>query len=63
MSEALTHAFLRSHPEDAARVLEGCPPADVVALMQQLPARIMAPVLKERLHRLCEMVSIWCAVP
>ncbi len=45
-AEALTFAFLRAHPEDAARVLENCPPADVVALMQALPARITAPVLK-----------------
>lgn len=43
--ESLTWAFLRAHPEDAARVLEGLPPADVVALMQALPARITARAL------------------
>jgi Mg/Co/Ni transporter MgtE len=43
--ESLTWAFLRAHPEDAARVLEALPPADVVALMQALPARITARAL------------------
>lgn len=43
--ESLTWAFLRRHPEDAARVLESLPPADVVALMQALPARITARAL------------------
>jgi magnesium transporter len=38
---------MRAHPADAARVLEGCPPADVVALMKQLPARITAPVMQQ----------------
>jgi Mg/Co/Ni transporter MgtE len=43
--ESLTWAFLRAHPEDAARALESLPPADVVALMQALPARITARAL------------------
>jgi Mg/Co/Ni transporter MgtE len=43
--ESLTWAFLRAHPEDAARVLESLPPADVIALMQALPARITARAL------------------
>ena len=43
--ESLSWTFLRAHPEDAARVLEGLPPADVVALMQALPARITARAL------------------
>jgi Mg/Co/Ni transporter MgtE len=45
-SEALSWAFMRAHPEDAARALETLPPADVVALMQELPARITARVLQ-----------------
>lgn len=45
-AETLTHAFMRAHPEDAARVLESLPAADVVALMQELPARITARVLQ-----------------
>ncbi len=45
-SDTLAYAFLRAHPEDAARVLESCPPADVVALMQDLPARVTASVLQ-----------------
>jgi Mg/Co/Ni transporter MgtE len=45
-SDALAYAFLRAHPQDAARVLESCPPADVVALMQDLPARVTATVLQ-----------------
>src|SRR6478736_652746 len=45
-SEALSWAFMRAHPEDAARALETLPPADVVAMMQELPARITANVLQ-----------------
>ena len=43
--ESLSWTFLRAHPEDAARVLESLPPADVIALMQALPARITARAL------------------
>jgi Mg/Co/Ni transporter MgtE len=43
--EALSWAFLSSHPEAAARVLESLPREDVVALMQALPARITARAL------------------
>lgn len=45
-ADALATTFMRAHPEDAARVLESCPSADVVALMQLLPARVTAPVLQ-----------------
>ena len=45
-AELLTYAFMRAHPEDAARALESLPAADVVALMQELPARITAGVLQ-----------------
>jgi magnesium transporter len=45
-AETLTYAFMRAHPEDAARVLEGLPVADVVTMMQELPARITAGVLQ-----------------
>lgn len=45
-AEALTFAFMRAHPEDAARVLESLPPSDVVAMMQELPARLTAGVLQ-----------------
>ncbi|HXS31762.1 MAG TPA: hypothetical protein VN755_13075, partial [Steroidobacteraceae bacterium] len=45
-AEALSWAFMRAHPEDAARALETLPPADVVAMMLELPARITANVLQ-----------------
>jgi magnesium transporter len=45
-SDALAVAFMRAHPEDAARLLEGCAPVDVVAMMKLLPARFTAPVLQ-----------------
>jgi Mg/Co/Ni transporter MgtE len=44
--DALTFAFMRAHPEDVARLLEIRAPAEVVALMQDLPARVTAPVLQ-----------------
>jgi Mg/Co/Ni transporter MgtE len=45
-SEALTAAFMLAHPDDAARVLERCAAADVVLLMNRLPARVTAPALQ-----------------
>lgn len=44
--DALSQAFMRAHPEDVARLLEVRAPSEVVALLQELPARIMAPVLQ-----------------
>ncbi len=44
--DVLTQEFMRSHPEDVARLLEIRASAEVVALMQELPARITAPVLQ-----------------
>lgn len=43
--EALSHAFMRAHPAEAARVLEGLPNADAAALLARVPARLGAPVL------------------
>ncbi|GIK88202.1 MAG: hypothetical protein BroJett026_36830 [Betaproteobacteria bacterium] len=43
--DVLTHAYLDSHPADAARVLEGMPREDAAALFARLPARLGAPVL------------------
>lgn len=45
--EALSWAFMRAHPEDVARLLESRPQAEVVALFQESPARITAPVLQQ----------------
>jgi magnesium transporter len=45
-SEALTHAFLEAHPADAARVLERLVPASAAALLQSVPVRLAAPVLR-----------------
>lgn len=44
-AESLTHAFLRAHPAEAARVLEPLPAAEVAALFARTPARLGAPVL------------------
>lgn len=41
----LTHEYLRSHPDDAARVLERLPTEAVVELFRQTPTRLAAPVL------------------
>ena len=43
--DVLTNAFLASHPEDAARVLEQLPDEDAAALYERAPARLGAPVL------------------
>jgi Mg/Co/Ni transporter MgtE len=45
-AEALASAFLGAHPEDAARLLEGRPAAEVIELVMALPARVTAPVLQ-----------------
>lgn len=44
-AETLSHAFMRTHPAEAARVLEALPPADAAALLARVPARLGAPVL------------------
>ena len=48
-SEALTYAFLESHPADAARVLERLAPDSASALLQAAPRRLSAPVLRQML--------------
>lgn len=47
--EALSHAFLETHPDDAARVLERLPPAAAAALLLAVPQRLAAPVLRQML--------------
>lgn len=44
-TEDLSHAFLASHPTDAARVLEHLPPEASAELFAQAPARILAPTI------------------
>lgn len=44
-AETLSLAFLRSHPAEAARVLEALPPAAAAELLARVPARLAAPVL------------------
>lgn len=46
ISEALSFAFLETHPTDAARVLERVAPQSVAALLSDAPARLAAPVLR-----------------
>jgi Mg/Co/Ni transporter MgtE len=48
-TEALSFAFLESHPSDAARVLERLAPQNVSALVSDAPARLVAPVLRAML--------------
>ncbi len=43
--DVLTNAFLASHPDDAARVLEQVPGESAAALFERTPARLGAPVL------------------
>lgn len=47
--DALTDAFLASHPNDAARVLEQLSDQDAAALFERAPARLGAPVLSAML--------------
>ncbi len=44
-SSRLTHEYLRNHPNDAARVLERLHAEAVAALLEDVPARLGAPVL------------------
>ncbi len=44
-SDVLTNAFLASHPDDAARVLEQLPAEDAAALFERAPVRLGAPAL------------------
>ncbi|MEO5700149.1 MAG: CBS domain-containing protein [Casimicrobiaceae bacterium] len=44
--DVLTHAFLASHPADAARVLEAMGAEDAMALFERVPVRLAAPVLE-----------------
>jgi magnesium transporter len=48
-AEALTHAFLESHPEDAARVLERLVPQEAAALFAVTPLRTWVPALRAML--------------
>jgi len=56
----LALAFLESHPVAAATILEQLSPADVVALLANIPERISAPVLERMLPqytaRLCKLM-------
>jgi magnesium transporter len=45
-TNALSIAFLESHPADAARVLEGLDAADTAQFLAALPPRLAAPVLR-----------------
>jgi magnesium transporter len=45
--QALTLAFLRSHPRDAAVMLESAPFEESLRLLSSAPARIAAPVLEQ----------------
>jgi magnesium transporter len=45
--EALTLAFLRTHPRDAALMLESAPFEEALRLLGSVPARIAAPVLEQ----------------
>lgn len=47
--ETLSHAFLETHPGDAARVLERLPPSAAAALFQAVPRRLAGPVLRQML--------------
>ncbi|MGD9952730.1 MAG: CBS domain-containing protein [Burkholderiales bacterium] len=44
-AEILSLAFMRAHPAQAARVLEGLAPAEAAALLERVPARLGGPVL------------------
>jgi len=44
-AESLSHAFMRSHPAQAAQVLEALPAGEAAALFARVPVRIAAPVL------------------
>ena len=44
-AEALSFAFMRAHPVQAAEVLEALPAVDAAALFMRAPARVGAPVL------------------
>ncbi|MEO5734594.1 MAG: hypothetical protein ABIN96_09790, partial [Rubrivivax sp.] len=48
---SLSLAFMRSHPAQAARVLEALPPAEAAALLARAPARLGAGVLSAMLPR------------
>jgi len=47
--EALSYAFIESHPADAARVLERLAPASAAALLLSAPLRLSSPVLRQML--------------
>ncbi|WP_418318303.1 magnesium transporter MgtE N-terminal domain-containing protein [Piscinibacter sakaiensis] len=49
--QTLSLAFMRDHPAQAARVLEGLPAAEVTALFERAPARVGAAVLTAMLPR------------
>ncbi len=54
----LSLAFMRSHPTQAAQVLESLPPADAAALFGQTPARLGAAVLAAMLpHRAAHCIA------
>ena len=44
--QELSHAFIASHPDDAARVLEHLPPEASAELFAQAPARVLAPTVR-----------------
>lgn len=44
-AEGLSLVFMRAHPAEAARVLEGVAPAEAAGLLARVPARVGAPVV------------------
>lgn len=48
-AETLSLAFMRTHPAEAARVLESLAPAAAAELLARVPARLAAPVLSAML--------------
>jgi magnesium transporter len=55
---ALTFAFMRSHPAEAAHVLEGAPPHESVDLLARVPVRIGSAVLAEMLPRMAALALL-----
>ncbi|MDH4060287.1 MAG: CBS domain-containing protein [Aquincola sp.] len=51
LDRSLSLAFMRTHPTQAAGVLEGLPPAEAAALFERVPARLGGTVLAAMLPR------------
>ena len=48
-TEELSYAYLDSHPNEAARVLERLAPQDCAAFLSATPLRLAVPVLRQML--------------